>query len=277
MILEVFEFHDRQRLERDAPVEFGSFLVEFLLLLLNTTLLNLIGSKLFEIVGETELLPHPYGPLGRIILVPLDSIAVVGGEFVVEVVITLTKCDKGSNNMVPGRVAVIKRLVTKPMSKRVDAECSLLDEEDAEDATIDETTEPVTPSKTTDQCGKDESHEEDNLEIMAMLPNNDWIFVEIRDVCPPNSLWVLLHQHPAEMRVEKTLADGIGVLFSVGISVVSTMVTSPPSHRALDGTATNCCKEDAEREGSGVGGMGPQSMIALIRVVSYQCINHVDT
>lgn len=68
---------DGQLLERNTPVEPGSLLVEFLLQLLNATFLNLIGLELLEIIGETELFPDPNRPLGRIILVPLDGVAIV--------------------------------------------------------------------------------------------------------------------------------------------------------------------------------------------------------
>ena len=93
------------------------------------------------------------------------------------------------------------------MSKRVDAESGLLDEEDTEDAGVDEAAKPITPAKTCNECWKDQAHEEDDLQVVSMLPDNDWIFVEIRDISSANSLWVLLHDHPPKMGVEKAFAD----------------------------------------------------------------------
>jgi hypothetical protein len=115
-----------------TPVELGALLVNLLLELLDTTLLDLVGAELLEVGGEAELAPQPDGPLGRVVLVPLDGVAVVGGKLVVEVVVALTKGNKGGDDVVPGRVAVIERLVTEPVGKRVDAEGGLLDEEDTE-------------------------------------------------------------------------------------------------------------------------------------------------
>ena len=62
--------------------------------------------------------------LERRLTVPFDSVAVVRGELMMEVVVAFSEGDQSGENMIPGRVAVIKGLVAKPMSKRVDAECS---------------------------------------------------------------------------------------------------------------------------------------------------------
>ena len=86
----VVPFDDGELVERNTPVEFRSLLVQFLLLLLHATFLDLVLLELLEIEGETELLPAPDAPLGRIILVPFDCVAVVGGKFVVEIVIAFT-------------------------------------------------------------------------------------------------------------------------------------------------------------------------------------------
>jgi hypothetical protein len=54
-----------------------------------------------------------------------------------EVVIPLTKSDESSNDMITRAVPVIERLFTEPVSQTVDAEGSLLNEEDSEDSTVD--------------------------------------------------------------------------------------------------------------------------------------------
>src|SRR5262249_19244354 len=146
------------------PVEAGTLLVELLLHLLNAALLNLVLAELLQVVGQAELLPDPDAPLGRIVLVPLDGVAVIRRELVVEVVVTLAEGDQGGDDVVAGRVSVIEGLVSKPVGERVDAESGLLDEEDAKDAAIDVAAEPVAPEKTAEQGGEDEAHEDDRLE-----------------------------------------------------------------------------------------------------------------
>lgn len=142
----VVPFHDGKLVERGTPVEFGTLLVELLLELLDTTLFDFVGTELLQVVGESELLHGPDHPLGGVILVPLDSVAVVRGEFVVEVVVTFTEGDNGGDKVVTGRVAVIEGLFTEPVGERVDTESGLLDDEAAEDTGIDEAAHPVAPS-----------------------------------------------------------------------------------------------------------------------------------
>jgi hypothetical protein len=186
-------------LERNTPVKSLSLLVELLLQLLETALLNLILLELLQVVGEAELLPDPDSPLGRVILMPFDSIAVIRRELVVEVVVTFTKSDKSSDNVVTGGVAVVEWLVTEPMGQGVDAEGGLLDEEDSEYTSVDETAHPVSPSKTSDEAREDHAHKDNGLDVVAMLPNNDRIVIQVRDIGTTNTLWVLLHDHPSDV------------------------------------------------------------------------------
>jgi len=258
----VIPLHDGKLLKRNTPVELGALLVELLLLLLETALLNLVGTELLEVVGETHLFPHPDRPLGRVVLVPLDSVAVVGGELVVEVVVALTESDKSSDDVVTRRVAVVEGLVTEPVGKGVDTEGGLLDEENAEDTGVDEASEPVTPAETCDKSREDETHEENDLEVVLVLPDNNGVVVEVGDIGAANPLGVLLHEHPAEVGVEKTLPDAVGVLVGVSVAVVSAVVAGPPSDGALNGTATNSSEEDLEREAGGIGSVRPQAVVA---------------
>jgi hypothetical protein len=258
----VIPLNDRKLLKRNTPVELGALLVDLLLELLNTALFDLVGTELLEVGGETELAPQPDGPLGRVILVPLDSVTVVGGELVVEVVVALTESDERSDDVVPGAVAVVKGLVAEPVGKRVDAEGGLLDEEDAEDTSVDESALPVTPEKTGDSRGEDETHEDDNLDVVLVLPDNDRVLVQVGDVGAADALGVLLHDHPAEMAVEKSLANAVGVLAGVGVAVVSTVVAAPPADRALNGTTTNKSEEDAQRKAGIVRLVCPETMVA---------------
>ena len=75
--LVIIPVDDRQLLERNTPVESLSLLVKLLLQLLETALLNLVLLKLLQVVGESELLPDPDSPLGGVVLMPFNSIAVV--------------------------------------------------------------------------------------------------------------------------------------------------------------------------------------------------------
>lgn len=106
------------------------------------------------------------------------------------------------------------------MGQGVDAEGGLLDEADAQNAGVDETTQPVVEHEATEDGGEDEAHEDDALEVVAVLPDNDAVLVEVANVAAADALGVLLEQHPAHVRVQETLADGVGVLVGVCVSVV---------------------------------------------------------
>lgn len=240
----VVPLNDGQLLKGNTPVELLTLLVDLLLELLDTALLDFVGTELLQVGGKAKLGPQPDRPLGGIILVPLDGIPVVGRELVVKVVVALTEGDESGDDMITRRVAVIERLITEPVSKRVDAEGSLLDEEDAEDTSVDESTLPVIPEETSNSRREDQTHEDDNLDVVLVLPDDDRVLVQIGDIGAANALGVLLHDHPAKVGVQEALADGVGVLVGVGVAVVSTVVTAPPADGALDSTATNKSEED---------------------------------
>lgn len=242
----VIPVDDGELVEGSTPVELGSLLVELLLQLLDAALLDLVGAELLQVVGEAELLPHPDGPLGRVVLVPLDGVAVVRGELVVEVVVALAERHEGRDHVVAGRVAVVEGLLAQPVRQRVDAERRLLHDEDAEDAAVDEATLPVAPAEAADERGEDQTHGDDALDEVLVLPDDHGVLVQVRDVGSADTLGVLLHDHPADVRVQQTLANGVGVLLGIGVAVVGAVVTRPPSGRTFDGTGAHGSEPDSQ-------------------------------
>ena len=137
----------------------------------------------------------------------------------------------------------------------------MLNEENAENSAIYESAQPVAPAKTAHERREDKAHEENDLQVVAMLPDNNRVLVKIRDISPANPLRILLHQHPAEMGVEKTLANRIWVLVGISVAVMGAMVPGPPSHGSFDSTSANQSEKDPEWECSGIRRMCPQSMV----------------
>lgn len=246
----VVPVHNGELFQRSTPVESGALLIKLLLHLLNTALFNFVGTELLEVIGETHHLPQADRPLGGIILIPRNSVTVVRGELVMEVVVTLAESDKSGNDVITGGVAIIEGLVTEPMGERVDTEGSLLNEADAKDAAIDEAAHIIAPQKSTEDGGEDQSHDDDTLEIVAVLPDDNGVLIEIGNVGTARALGVLLENHPAKMRVEKTLANGVGILLGVGIAMVGTMLPGPPADRTFDGASTDSSEIDFQGESS---------------------------
>lgn len=223
LLNEVIPVNDRKLLQRHTPVKLGTLLVKLLLLLLQTALVDFVLAESLEIRGETKLLPGPNAPLGGVILVPPYRVAVVRRELVVEVVVSFSKGNKGGDDVVARAVAIIKRLLTEPVGKGVDAESRLLNHKDTQNSGVDKSADPIAPAKASDEGREDESHEENTLHEVPVLPNDNRVLVQVRDIGTANSLGVLLHDHPADVAVQEAFANRVGILLSVGVSVVSAM------------------------------------------------------
>jgi len=110
---------------------------------------------------------------------PFDSIAVIRWELVVEVVVTLTKSNESGDDVISWRVTVVEWLITEPVCQRVDTEGSLLNKENSEDSSVDETSHPVSPSEASDKARENHAHEDDGLDVVSVLPDDDWVIVQI--------------------------------------------------------------------------------------------------
>ena len=184
----------------------------------------------------------------KLTLMPFDSITVVAGKFVMEVMVPFAKSDKGSDNVIARRVAVVKRLVSEPMSKRVDAEGCLLHKENPEDPGVDKSTDPITPAQSSNERREDEAHEDHNNKVVLVLPDNDGVLVQVRNIGTSNTLRILLKNHPSQMRVEQSFADTIRILVGIGVTVMSSVIARPPTNGTFNSTATNSCKENLQRK-----------------------------
>jgi len=61
-----------------------------------------------------------------------------------------------------------------------------------------------------------------------MLPNNNGVLVQVGDVRAADALRVLLHDNPADVRVDETLPDRVRVLGGVCVPVVCAVALRPP-------------------------------------------------
>ncbi len=160
---------------------------------------------------------------------PFDGIPIVGREFMMEVVIPFPQRHQSRDDVIARRIPVIKRLIAKPMGQRVDAKGRLLHEENPKDAAIHKATPPIPEESTACHGGENQTHEDDHLEVMAMLPDDDGVFIQIGNIGTADSLGILLHNHPAEMGVQQALADRVWVLVGIGVTVMGAMISGPPA------------------------------------------------
>jgi galactokinase/mevalonate kinase-like predicted kinase len=64
-------------------------------------------------------------PFGRVVLEPLDCVSEIHRELMMEVVVSFTNGAESSKEVIAGSVLVIERLVSEPVSERVDTEGGL--------------------------------------------------------------------------------------------------------------------------------------------------------
>lgn len=65
--------------------------------------------------GEPDFLAGGDEPFGGVVLVPLDRVAVVHGELVVEVVVPLADGDEGGDHVVSRGVLVVEGRLAEPV------------------------------------------------------------------------------------------------------------------------------------------------------------------
>lgn len=134
-------------------------------------------------------------------------------------------------------------LLTQPVGKRVDTESRLLDKQKAKNACIYQTTLPITPAQSSYDHWKQHSKGQDQISIIPVLPNNDRVFVQVRDIRSSIVLGVLLQGHPHKVCIPSPLHHAIGVLGCVCPSVVRSVLAAPPPDRPLHSTGTATCQE----------------------------------
>jgi len=64
------------------------------------------------------------------------------------------------------------------------------------------------------------------------------------------------------MAVHEALADAVGILGGVGVTVMSAVVTAPPADRTFDGTATNSSEEDLKWKTGRIRLVCPKTMVS---------------
>lgn len=133
------------------------------------------------------------------------------------------------------------------MGKRVDTEGGLLDEQKSENASIHQTTLPITPTQASDDHWEYHTEEQNDLSVVSVLPDNDRVFVQVRDLRSAFVLRVLIQDHPHEVCIPSPLHHTIWVLGCVGPSVMRSVLAAPPSDRSLHGTTTGTSQEYSQR------------------------------
>jgi hypothetical protein len=109
----------------------------------------------------------------------------------------------------------------------------VMDEEQASRTSVEVTTLPVTPTKASNDSRDDETHGEDKVDVVFVLPPHDLVLAQIADV-RNTGFAARFQEHPADVRVPKSLMSVVRVEVGIGVSVVSAVATRPPLDRPLN-------------------------------------------
>ena len=269
---------NREVVRAGRPIEIHRLLVELLEFHCELTFLDFVLREDLEVRSKANELHDCDEPLGWIILIPLDGIAIVHWELVMEVMVTLSEGDKRGKNVIARSVLIVEGGFTKPVSERVDTEgrlstkgesdCSYLsakwthvvDKEQTSKRRIEITATPIAPEVTRNDGRDDNAHQDEEPDEPFMLPTDDRVAGEIRDISDAR-LATRLEDHPTDMRPEEPMMGAIGVEVSVSVTMMSTVTARPPLDRTLNSTRASECKEVFERTRSVVGTMGPEAVV----------------
>lgn len=147
--------------------------------------------------------------------------------------ITFAVCDQGSDEVVSGGVLVVKGSIAKPVGQRVDTEGRMVNEEESASAGVEETAAPVSPTKTCNCHGHDETHDENERNVVLVLPSHYGALVEIADV-RITDLASGFPEHPANVGPPEALVSVVGVEVGVRVAVMRSMAARPPSNGTLN-------------------------------------------
>jgi hypothetical protein len=180
---------------------------------------------------------------------------------VVEVVVALAECAKRSDDVVAGRVFVIERRLAEPMRERVDAEGRMVDETQTYEASVDIAPTGVAPAEPRDDSRDDEAHEEEEGNVVLVLPANHLVVGKVADV-GDTGLTTGFEKHPAHVSVPETLVRVVWVEFGVSIAVVGSVAARPPFDRTLNGTSTRESEKILQELARIVTAVRPEAMVA---------------
>jgi len=257
---EVIPCEDGKVVRRFRPLDlFGSSL-DLLHLHGELTGLDLVVGESLELRSETELVASEDEPLGGVVLVPLDGVAEVLGELVVEVVVTFSYGNESGNPVVLGRVLVVEGSVSEPVGERVDAEGRVVDEEETSGTGEEESSAVISPSESGDEGREDESHSDDEVDVPTVLPLDNLVLREIGNV-GDSGLATRFDEHPSDVRPPESFVRRVRVEIRIRVAVVSAVTPTPPLDRSFYGSRSSESEEILKRKTRGIRSVRKKAVI----------------
>jgi len=180
---------------------------------------------------------------------------------VVEVVVSLADGDQSGDEVVTGSVLVVESVLSEPMSQRVDTESGVVDEQQPSGTGKEETSLPIAPTETGNTHGEEQSHDQQERQVVVVLPPDDLASGQVGNV-GDTDLGPRLEDHPADVCPPEPFVGRVRVEAGVGVTVVGSVATGPPLDGSLDSSSSSAGEDVLERARSGVRSVGPQSVVS---------------
>ena len=189
-----------------------------------------------QVADEADFFQNPDRPFGGIELPGFHAVAVVVLKLVVKIVIALAEGEDGHEKAVAGRDFAGIRTLADPMAERVNAKCHVVNDHHAGHAGDEESSKRGDGSaiKPTNERGQAEAHNKSDGDIVFVLPPGELVFLQIAHP-GERRFRPLAEEQPADVGVEKSFVDVVGILVVVNMFMVATVVRRPAQRRAFEG------------------------------------------
>lgn len=104
-------------------------------------------------------------------------------------------------------------------------------------ASIEVAAFPVTPKQPANHSWNDERHHQHDIQVIAVLPLCDVVLPEIANICS-TGFPTRLENDPPDVREQQPFVRVVRIEIGVGIAMVGTMTSGPPSDGALGSSCT---------------------------------------
>ncbi|MNL02334.1 hypothetical protein D3C87_1228360 [compost metagenome] len=215
-----------------------------------------------EIPGQ----PAPGGgadqPLGGVELPPVDAVAVVVLEQVMEVVIPLAEGEEGQDAVVPRTVAIGEGLAAPDVGKGVDEEGGMVGHHHAQHPRQQQHAEQIPMDQAEQQRDADVGGQGQG-QIVPVLEGDHGVVLQIPHIAVVVvDLALVFPQHPADVGVPEAAARAVGILLVViHVTVVTAVIGRPVECRVLQGEGAADGEDPLQGWVRLVGLVGPESVI----------------
>lgn len=107
-----------------------------------------------------------------------------------------------------------------------------MNKDQSNDTRVNKSTEGISPSEVGDCSWQQETHDEDQREVVLVLPLYDRVVSQITNI-GNTRLATGLDEHPTEVSVPETFVSIVRIKVGVGVTMVSTVTSGPPLDRTL--------------------------------------------